>query len=498
MTIRISAILTLLCMTMPATAQHLTLDSCRSMAMRNNRQLSATRMQSKIALNVKKAARTKYLPRITAIGGYELMSREVSLLSRTQQGMLNNIGTTMVTGMSGSIADCLTSFVEQGLITPDAAMKMQQTIGQQAGTMAEAGNQYGQAITEAFKTDTRQIFAGSVIVTQPLYMGGTLTATNRMAEIGEQIAKDNIEKMAEDVIYDTDQNYWLVVSLSHKLKLARSLNKLVASLDSDVRKMIREGVATKADGLKVAVRLNESEMAVTKAENGLALARMLLCQQCGLPLDSDITLADEQTDDIAASASENAPLPDDKTAIDTRAETRIMESAVEMTRTATKMARATNLPQAIVTGGYVVTNPNVYDSFHRSFAGMWNVGVMVRVPVWNWFEGAYRIRAAKAATTMAEYQLADAKEKMELQINQQRFKVKEANRKLAMAEKNIRSAEENLRCANLGFREGVISSTDVIGAQTAWYEAQSQKIDAEVESRMSHLGLKKALGAINQ
>lgn len=505
MTRRISALLPILCLTMTTAAQTLSLDSCRSMAVGNNRQLAATRMQGDIALNLKKAARTKYLPHVTAIGGYELTSRRISILSKAQQGMLNSIGTTMAGGMAGSMADCLTEFVTQGIITPEAAMKMQQTLGQQAGSLAEAGNQYGQAITEAFKTDTRQIFAGSVIVTQPLYMGGALTAANRMADIGERMAADNLEKMTEDIIYETDHNYWLVVSLSHKLRLARSFNKLVGRLDSDIRKMIKEGVATKADGLKVAVRLNESEMAVTKAENGLALAKMLLCQMCGMPLDSNITLADENSDDITATVRQEDlgnettdHLPDDRTAIEGRAETRLLTGTVDLARAATKMARAANLPQAMVTGGYIVTNPNLYDSFHRSFAGMWNIGLMVRVPVWNWMEGAYRIRAAKAATTMAEYELTDAKEKMELQINQQRFKVKEANRKLAMAEKNIKSAEENLRCANIGFKEGVISSTDVLGAQTAWYEAQSQKIDAEVEARMSHLGLRKALGVIGK
>lgn len=505
MTRRISALLPILCLTMTTAAQTLSLDSCRSMAVGNNRQLAATRMQGDIALNLKKAARTKYLPHVTAIGGYELTSRRISILSKAQQGMLNSIGTTMAGGMAGSMADCLTEFVTQGIITPEAAMKMQQTLGQQAGSLAEAGNQYGQAITEAFKTDTRQIFAGSVIVTQPLYMGGALTAANRMADIGERMAADNIEKMTEDIIYETDHSYWLVVSLSHKLRLARSFNKLVGRLDSDIRKMIKEGVATKADGLKVAVRLNESEMAVTKAENGLALAKMLLCQMCGMPLDSNITLADENSDDITATLRQEElgnettdHLPDDRTAIEGRAATRLLSGTVDLARAATKMARAANLPQAMVTGGYIVTNPNLYDSFHRSFAGMWNIGLMVRVPVWNWMEGAYRIRAAKAATTMAEYELTDAKEKMELQINQQRFKVKEANRKLAMAEKNIKSAEENLRCANIGFKEGVISSTDVLGAQTAWYEAQSQKIDAEVEARMSHLGLRKALGVIGK
>ena len=97
---------------------------------------------------------------------------------------------------------------------------------------------------------------------------------------------------------------------------------------------------------------------------------------------------------------------------------------------------------------------------------------------------------------MAGHELADAKEKMALQINQQKFKVSEANKRLAMAEKNIKSAEENLRCATLGFKEGVISSTDVIGAQTAWYQAKSQKIDAEIDVRMSQLSLQKAQGTM--
>ena len=125
------------------------------------------------------------------------------------------------------------------------------------------------------------------------------------------------------------------------------------------------------------------------------------------------------------------------------------------------------------------------------------MGVLVQIPVWNWFEGAYKVRAAKAATSMASLALSDAQEKINLQITQSRFKVKEARKRLAMAEKNISSAEENLRCAQVGFREGVIESTDVMAAQTAWQQAQSQKIDAEVELRLSQVNLEKALGILN-
>ena len=35
-------------------------------------------------------------------------------------------------------------------------------------------------------------------------------------------------------------------------------------------------------------------MLLIKAENGLSLSKMLLCQLCGMDMDSEITLADEQ------------------------------------------------------------------------------------------------------------------------------------------------------------------------------------------------------------
>jgi outer membrane protein TolC len=83
-----------------------------------------------------------------------------------------------------------------------------------------------------------------------------------------------------------------------------------------------------------------------------------------------------------------------------------------------------------------------------------------------------------------------------LQVNQTTFKVDEANKKLTMAQKNIQRAEENLRTANLGFQEGVITPTTVMEAQTAWLQAQSQKIDAEIDVKLSQVDLQKALGTL--
>lgn len=474
--------------------QTLTLDSCRAMALRNNKTLSASRLQLDMARYNKKAAKTKYLPHISALGGYELTSREISLLSKDQKSALANAGTNTTGALHNDIAGALTNLAQQGILTPEQASNLGGMFGQVGSKIGEAVNHVGQNIVDAFRTDTRQMYALSVMLTQPIYMGGAIIAANRMADIGEEMAQNNIEASTQNTLHSIDQAYWTVVSVHHKKKLAESYLAVVKKLDDDVSKMIHEGVATRADGLKVDVKVNEAEMSLTQAENGLALAKMLLCQLCGMDVDSDITLADENADNIVEQADDAQA--DRAVAMENRPELKLLQNSADMSRQATKLVRAAYLPQVLLTGGYVATNPNVFNGFERKLSGMWNVGVMVRVPLWNWMEGTYKVRASRIATTIVELERDDIREKIDLQVSQSQFKVKEANRRLAMATKNVENAEENLRCANLGFKEGVIPTTDVMAAQTAWVQAQSQKIDAEVDVKMSQVNLKKALGVL--
>ncbi|KGI60622.1 outer membrane efflux protein [Prevotella sp. DNF00663] len=479
----------------PAEAQRiLSLDSCRALALRNNKQLNVSKLKQQVAANIKKAARTKYLPKVDALGGYEYTSREVSLLNKDQKSALGNLGTTVTAGVGGNLTNLATTLVQQGVISPAVAQQLSGVLGQLSPALAQMGNQLGSSIRDAFETNTHNIFAGAVMVRQPLYMGGAIVAANNMARISEQLALNNTDVVTQSTLYNIDQAYWTVVSLRQKHKLAKSYHELVSKLDSDVHKMIKAGVATKADGLKVDVRENEADMQVMQVEDGLSLAKMLLCQLCGIPLDEEIVLADEGKESL--SVDEFAPTMEKEQLDQSRPELRMLQNSIDLSKEATKVIRAAYLPQVLLTGGYLISNPNVFNGFENKFSGMWTLGVMVRVPVWNWFEGSYKVRASRIATDMATLELSDARDKIGLQVAQSQFRVKEAQKKLNMARKNIKSAEENLRCANLGFKEGVMESTDVMAAQTAWQQAQSQKIDAEVDVKLTLVNLKKALGIL--
>jgi outer membrane protein TolC len=242
------------------------------------------------------------------------------------------------------------------------------------------------------------------------------------------------------------------------------------------------------------VKLNEAEMTLTRVNDGLVLSKMLLCQTIGLPINEDVTLADENTENIVV--EEVTPTLNVEMAVENRPELKMLDNGIRLTKQLTNVLKAGNLPMVAMTGGYVVTNPSMVNSFERKFRGLWNVGVLVRVPLWNWGDVMYKVRASKGATSIATLERAEAREMIELQVNQNTFRVTEANKKLTMAKSNIERADENLRTANLGFREGVITPTVVMEAQTAWLQAQSQKIDAEIDVKLSQVDLQKSLGTL--
>ena len=477
-------------------AQTLSLDSCRAMALRNNKQLGIARAKQQAAMNVRKSARTKYLPHIDVAGGWMLSSREISILNDEQKSKLSNLGTNAVSSFDGSqVSNLLTDMVQRGVLSPQEAQKYGQLISTASQPLAEQfaalGNALGNDIKDAFRTDTRSIILGSVVVNQPVFMGGAITAANRMADISEKMATTSIDASEQNVLYDIDQAYWLVVSLKQKQRLAESYLKLVKKLDEDVNKMIKEGVATRADGLKVDVKVNEAEMTKTQVDNGLSLARMLLCQLCGIEISDRVTLVDESKDDLVVMQMNRY---NKDMAMESRPELKLLSNAVELSEQTTAVARATMLPQVALTGGYLISNPNLYNGFEKKFGGMWNLGIMVRVPVLDWGDATYKVRASKIATNIARLTLDEAREKINLQVNQCDYRLREANKKLTTAQKNIQRAEENLRCANLGFKEGVMDATEVMAAQTAWLQAKTQKIDAQIDVCLGEAAMKKAIG----
>ena len=465
----------------------LSLDSCLALAVRNNKDLTIAQMKEDVATLNRKEAFTHYLPRVDATGAYVRTEKQLSLLSEEQKDALSNMGTTM----GEKAGPIIQNMAAQN---PQFASLFQQ-LGGLASQLVPEINQLGQGLVDALHTDTRNTTAAAIMLTQPLYMGGKIVAYNNITRYAEQIAKAQSDQKMQDLVVQVETAYWQIVSLESKRELALGYKKLIDTLDYNVEQLIEGGLATKADGLSVKVKKNEADVTLIQIDNGLALSRMLLCQLCGIDVNTEV----HPTDDVMTMPLGSAALPAADcvgTAMESRPELRALSLLTKVNNEKVKVVRSDFLPKVALNAGYLWSNPSVYNSFERKFKGMWSVGVMVNVPLINWGEGCYKVRAAKTEARISELTLEDVREKIELQTTQCSQKLLEATNREETAQRSMAEAEENLRFANLGLSEGVIPVSNVLAAQTAWLSARSTVIAARIDRCLAELNLKRAMGVI--
>ena len=470
-----SIFVVILCLMSQVRAQDvLSLEDCRRLAVENNKKLKIADEEVKVSSAQKAEAFTKYLPSIDAMGVYMRNQKEINLLAEDAH---LPVGT-----------------IEDGKFTfrPDQLM-----VGADGKPVMVNGQyvpkDYALLPKDAMTVDERNLGVVQVGLTQPIYMGGKIRAYNQIAGLSEKLAKSKRAQELQNVILSTDEAYWQIISLVNRKKLADKYVETLKKFVHDVELMYSTGVSTKADVLSVRVKLNEGEMVQTKVDNGLSLSRMLLNQICGLPTDTIVQLKEEVVDtDVEEVSGESL-----EQVYNRRPEVASLQFAVDIYKKKEKIAMSEYLPTVALTANYLSSTPSFYDGISTKFDGMWSVGVGIKAPIFHWGASRKSLRNAKAQTNVMNYRLEEAKEQIELQVNQSEFKMKEVTKKLTMARKNLERAEENLKFANLGFKEGTIPVLNVLEAQTAWLTANSELIDTQIEARLCKVYLEKAYGILD-
>ena len=444
----------------------MSLEQCRQLALANNKELRRSAQQIKVAGYEKDQAFAAYLPSLDFAGGYMYNQKGISVLESDQLLPIKSFNPET----KGYEFDFVKNPID--------------------------GKPVAYLPKEALSYDLHNVFFGAVTLTQPIFMGGKIVAMNKITGYAEQLATAMHDNSAQDVIYAVDAAYWQVVSLKAKQKLAVSYVNLLDTLSHNVSLMVKEGVATKRDQLTVDVKLNSAQIDLTKVDNGLALSRMALAQVCGLPVHTVFTLADEDTETISTTAPV-AKSYDMQQVYASRDDLRALELGVKIYKEKETVARASMMPNLALVGAYSFSNPNMFDGFQKKFNGMFSVGAMLTIPIWHWGSNYNKLRAAKAQTVAANLQLDNAREMVDLQVNQASFKADEAFKTFSMTESNLAKADENLRCAQLGFRDGVMTVDNVMEAQTAWLKAHSENIDARIDVYLCDVYLNKVLGRLD-
>lgn len=491
-----SCLLALLCsLYLSAQTATYTLEQCREMAKAQNKQTQINEENVAAAKAMRQAAFANFFPKLSANAAYLWNQKDLVL---APDKLDTRIGTVQANGgiewaqtagmqnLQNTIAGLATT---AEAASPGAGMIVTQMANGAINSVGNAmGGIYGD-IRKELTFDIKNMFVVQAGVIQPIFMGGKLRELYRIAKANEQIAKIRTKGNDDDIIVNVDEAYWRVVSVDEKLKLANQYVGLLEQLEHDVQIMVDEGVATQSELLKVRVKLSEARMQQLQAMNGLSLSKMALAQICGMPLDEQFNVDSDKLTEVELTTKE----VNMEEVYDNRTELQLLEQANNIAKSGVKLAASTLQPNIMASANYIWSNPSVFNGFQKKFDGFFNVGVVMNVPIAH-VNDIFLLKAAKHKARTIELKLEESREKIELQTTQSRNKVEEANMKLTMARNNLTNADENLRMAKEAFSEGVMTSSELLGAQTAWLNAHSQLIDTAIEAKVCQLYFLKHTG----
>ena len=434
----------------------ITLDECRKQAIEHNKEIKSVKESTSISRLEKKVAYTQFLPSFNLLGSYihnsQLLRMKKDLgLGPLLTGLAHNQAVATDPFFQG-----LVSLYQQGLLPSDIDLK----IGKPDQTLF------------------------SFSMTQPIFTGGKLIQNYRIANALLEVSELELNRIKSDVVYKTDDAYWRLVTLYEKKKMADLYKQGIEAHLHNVTNLYEEGVVTKNDVLKVKVYLNDAELSVKKVEDGIQLSKMALNQIMGNSLTTDIVVTDSLTD-ITDQGINTTPQ---------RAEIKELEKSVEIAKSISKIQASRYLPNIVFNANLNYLRPNIFNNMEAEYGNDWTISLLANWELFHWGDREMSYSAAKHGEKMAEYKLEDSRELINLQIEQSKLEFNQSQYVVDKAKSIFEQANENLKETTDKFNEGMVTSSEVLDANTLWQKAYSELIDASAERQVSYSKLQKVLG----
>ena len=323
---------------------------------------------------------------------------------------------------------------------------------------------------------------GSLMALQPVFAGGQIINGNKLAKVGEDVSRLQLQLSENEVEKTTEQYFWQLASLQEKMKTINAVDTLLADIHKDVDVAVRAGVAMRNDLLQVQLRQNDVESQRLKLQNGISIVRMLLAQYCGLD-QTEFTL-DYQTE-----LSSHLPQKQDHSqALLGTAEYQLLGKQVEATSLQKKMTVGQNLPSVAVGAGY--NYHNLLENDHTF--GM--VFATVSVPITDWWGGSHAIKRKKIEYQKAVDEQHDKAQLLQIRMQNAWNNVEEARQQLDIAKRSIEQAEENLRLNRNFYRAGTSKMSDLLEAQLLYQQSLDRRTDAYADYQNKLLEYRQATG----
>ncbi len=327
---------------------------------------------------------------------------------------------------------------------------------------------------------------------QPVFTGGKISGAIDAADDIAEASQQDFRKDRADVIYNVRAAYWNLYRANEFKRFVDENVEQVRSHATDAENLLKQGLLTNNDVMKVQVQLSDALVRQIDADNGVKLAMYALNNTLGLNLLTEITLTseiqqDRQKWDVLDQMVQQG--------LTNRPEVAGMNARVRAGEAGLTSARGGWWPQIYLVGNYSYLRPNSrFFPVTDTFRDTWDVSVSVSFDIWNWLQTGYQSTQAQAQLAQAQEGLSMVKDGVILEVTQAYLGIQKARERETVSERGVDQAQENYRIMKGKYEQGLVANSELLDAEVALLQAKLNLAQSKVDHELATAQLTRAIG----
>ena len=445
----------------PAVAQqNMSFSEAMNVMFENNSMVKSEQYNVDMAYNELRATRGLALPKIDLIGGYTLMQSDIDMDLGGSKGVITE-----------SLKDAINQGVTNGIISSDLASLLTQGLSPIT------------SMDWRYTLQKRSFGVVGAILTLPIYMGGRINIANRAARIALSAASYSLDATKSMLLTELVERYYGVVVARSACAVRQDVVDAIKRHLVDAEAMEEEGIVAHSVVVYAQYKLAEAERDLHDAINKVKVAEAALNTTVGIeqsinPIDrificNNIHNIDYYTDMAIALNPILCELRHGK----------------QLSEEGVKLARAAMLPEIAAMGAGAIYSYQLSNMIPR-----WSIGVGVRIPLFDGLGKEYRYIASKSGVKSVKEEVENAQSNIILLVEKEYYNLENTISNISATRRAIDFAESYYNSTLEGFREGVVSSADLMDACTELAATKVEYLNAAYENTLTLARLLEASG----
>jgi outer membrane protein TolC len=321
----------------------------------------------------------------------------------------------------------------------------------------------------------------------------------KAAQAYRELAVKNITQSKIQVAESVSKAYYSVLVAEERAKLLDLNIQRLDSLTREMGAMNQKGFVEKLDVDRLEVSLNNLKTERAKVQNLVDLSYYMLKFQMGMKLDEQILLTDRINEaDVDRIAAEVKADDGSNFSYDQRIDYSILKNNLQLSEMDVENNKRGYYPTVAAFAGYGYNTGR--NSFGDVFSSPWfnnaNIGLSINIPVFDGFTKKYKIQQAKFTVDKVKQGLSLVEQSIDLQIRSANITIINGLETLKTQKRNLDLAQEVVRVSKIKYQSGTGSNIEVINAESALKESQTNYFASLYDLLLAKVDLDKAKGKL--